>query len=105
MAAEDVEAVARSSVALADGVQAFGRALIDLQRQSVTATLSAARDLVGARNLEDVMEVQRRYLAGSVENAVKESGGFAELAGRVAKAAWAPLAPRIGAAFTRLRSA
>ena len=102
--AEDVDAVARSSVALADGVQAFGRALIEMQRLSVSAGLSAASALVDARNLQDVIEVQRRYLNGSVENAVRDAGGLAELASRVVKEAWAPLAPRVGAGPGRTRS-
>ena len=102
--AEDVDAVARSSVALADGVQAFGRALIEMQRLSLSAGLSAARALVDARNLWDVIEVQRRYLNGSVENAVRDTGGLAELANRVVKEAWAPLAPRVGAGLGRIRS-
>jgi hypothetical protein len=102
--AEDVDAVARSSVALADGVQAFGRALIEMQRLSVSAGLSAASALVDARNLHDVIEVQRRYLNGSVQNAVRDAGGLVELANRVAKEAWAPLAPRVGAGLRRTRS-
>ena len=102
--AEDVDAVARSSVALADGVQAFGRALIEMQRLSVSTGLSAARALVDARNLQDVIEVQRRFVNRSVEKAVRDTGGLAELANRVVKEAWAPLAPRVGAGLGRTRS-
>jgi len=100
---EDIEAVARSSVALADGAQAFGRAVLAMQRDSIAAGLSAARALVDARNLQDVLEVQRRYLTGSVEQAVRRSGGFAELASRVANEAWAPLLPRVTMALERRR--
>lgn len=89
-AAEDVDAVARSSVALADGVQAFGQALIQMQRRSVSAGLLAARGLVDARNLQDVMELQRRFVTGSLENAVRETGALVQLASRVATEAWAP---------------
>jgi phasin family protein len=102
--AEDVDAVARSSVALADGVQAFGRALIEMQRLSVSTGLSAARALVDARNLQDVIEVQRRFVNGSVEKAVRDTGGLAELANRVVTEAWSPLAPRVGAGLGRTRS-
>jgi hypothetical protein len=102
--AEDVDAVARASVALADGAQAFGRALIEMQRLSVSAGLSAASALVDARHLQDVIEIQRRYLSGSVENAVRDAGGLAELASRVVKEAWAPLAPRVGTSLGRTRS-
>jgi Uncharacterized conserved protein len=66
--------------------------------------LSAARALVDARNLQDVIEVQRRYVNGSVENAVRDTGGLAELANRVVKDAWTPLAPRVGAGLGRIRS-
>jgi Phasin protein len=97
LTAEDVDALARSSVALADGVQSFGRALIEMQRQSASAGLSAARALVDARNLQDVIEVQRRFVIGSVESAVRETGGLARLASRLASEAWAPLLPRLGA--------
>ena len=102
--AEDVDAVARSSVALADGIQAFGQALIEMQRLSVSTGLSAVCALVDARNLQDVIEVQRRFVNGSVENAVRDTGGLAELANRVVKEAWAPLTPRVGAGLGRTRS-
>ncbi len=95
--AEDVDAVARSSVVLAAAAEAFGRALIEMQLLSVSAGLSAASALVDARHLQDVIEIQRRYLNGSVENAVRDAGGLAELASRAVKEAWAPLAPRVGA--------
>jgi hypothetical protein len=103
IAAEDVDAVARSSIAWADGVQAFGRALIEYQRQSVAGGLSAARALIDARNFQDVIEVQRRFINGSVENAVRESGSLAQLARQVANEAWAPLWPRVGVALGKLR--
>jgi Phasin protein len=99
MAAADVDALARSSVALADGVQSIGRAMIEIQRQLLSAGLIAARDLIDSRNLRDVIEVQRRFATGAVENAVRESGGLARLASRVADEAWAPLAPRLVAAW------
>jgi hypothetical protein len=47
---------------------------------------------------------QRRFVNGSVENAVRDTGGPAELANRVVKEAWAPLAPRVGAGPGRTRS-
>jgi len=84
---------------LADGVQSFGQALIEMQRQSLSAGLSAARALIDARNLQDVIEIQRRYVSGAVEIAVREAGSLAQLAGRVANEAWAPLVPRFAAAL------
>jgi len=99
LTAADLDALARSSVALADGTRYFGRALIEMQRQLVLAGLGAARALIDARNLEDVIEVQRRYVSGTVEIAVREAGGLAQLASRVANETWAPLAPRFAAAL------
>ena len=101
LAADDVDALARSSVALADGVQSFGQALIEMQRQSLSAGLSAARALIDARNLQDVIEIQRRYVSGSVESAVRVAGDLAQLASRIADEAWAPLVPRFGTASER----
>ncbi len=98
-----MDAVARSSVALADGVQALGRALIEYQRQSVAGGLSAARALIDARNLRDVIEVQRRFINGSVESAVRESGSLAQLARQVANEAWAPFWPRVGIAIGKFK--
>jgi hypothetical protein len=88
-AAEELDPVARSGLALADGVQAFGQALIEMQRRSVSAGLLAARGLVDARNPWDVMELQRRFVTGSLENALREAGALVELASRVASEAWA----------------
>src|SRR5215470_17853437 len=41
MASAELDALARSSVALANGVQDFGRALVDMQRHALAAGLSA----------------------------------------------------------------
>ena len=81
LAAAELDVLARSSLALAEGAHAFGWALID------------------ARNSQDVIEVQRRYVSGAVEIAVREAGSLAQLAGRVANEAWAPLVPRFAAAL------
>jgi hypothetical protein len=89
--AAGIDAAVRAGVALADGVQAFGRALLEMQRHSVTAGLAAARSLIDARNLDDVVAVQRRYINGRVEQVIRESGSLADLARRVAGEALAPL--------------
>ena len=54
-AAEELDTVTRSGLALADGIQAFGQALIEMQWRSVSAGLLAARGLVDARNPRDVI--------------------------------------------------
>jgi hypothetical protein len=100
-AAADIDALARASVAVADGVQSLGRALIEMQREAASAGLSAASALVDAHNLQDVIEIQRRFVTGRVESAVRETGGLAQLASRVAREAWAPLAPRLGTPLVR----
>ncbi|HKF60346.1 MAG TPA: phasin family protein [Dongiaceae bacterium] len=99
LAAADLDALARSSAALADGAASFGWALIEIQRQFVSAGLGAARALIDARNSQDVIEVQRRYVSAAVEIAVREAGGLAQLASRVTDNAWAPLVPRFAAAL------
>ena len=99
LAAAELDVLARSSLALAEGAHAFGWALIEVQRQFVLAGLGAARALIDARDSQDVIEVQRRYVSGAVEIAVREAGGLAQLACRVANKAWVPLAPRFAAAL------
>jgi hypothetical protein len=89
-AAEELDTVTRSGLALADGIQAFGQALIEMQWRSVSAGLLAARGLVDARSPRDVLELQRRFVAGSLENWVRETGHLVQLAGCLAAEAWAP---------------
>jgi hypothetical protein len=50
----------------------------------------AARGLVDALNPRDVLELQRRFVAGSLENWVRETGHLVQLAGCLAAEAWAP---------------
>ena len=94
-AAEELDTVTHSGVAPADGIQTFGQALIEMQQRSVSAGLLAVRGLVDARNPWDVIELQRRFVTGSLENWVRETGHLVQLAGRLAAEAWAP---RVGAA-------
>jgi len=102
IAREDVDALARSSVALTDGVEALGRELFDFQRQSLAASLSAVRALIDARNLEDVVDLHGQYLRSSVERAVREGGRLAELANKVASDTWQPLQDRAAAVARKL---
>jgi hypothetical protein len=44
------------------------------------------------------MALQRRFVTGSLENTVRETGALVQLAGRLATAAWAP---RVAAAPSR----
>ena len=97
-AAEELDTVTRSGLALADGIQAFGQTLIEMQRRSVSAGLLAARGLVDARSPWDVMALQRRFVTGSLENAVRETGVLVELAVRLAAEVWSP---RVAAAPSR----
>jgi len=97
IAAEELDTVPRSGPALADGVQAFGRALIEMQRRSVSAGLLAASGLVDARDPWDVMELQCRFVTGSLENALRETGALVQLASRLATEAWATEAWATGA--------
>jgi hypothetical protein len=99
---DDVEALARSSVALTDGVEAFGRELLDFQRQSLTAGLATMRALIDARNLEDVVDLHGRYLRGSVESLVREGGRLAELTNKIAIETWQPLQSRAAAHARKL---
>ena len=85
-AAEELDTVTLSGLALADGIQTFGQALIEMQQRSVSAGLVAAHGLVDARNPWDVIELHRR----SLESWVRETGHLVRLAGRLAAEAWAP---------------
>ena len=89
-AAEELDTVTLSGLALADGIQTFGQALIEMQQRSVSAGLLAARGLVDARNPWDVVKLQRHFGAGSLESWVRETGHLVRLAGRLAAEAWAP---------------
>jgi hypothetical protein len=90
-----LDTVTHSGLAPADGMQTLGQALIEMQQRSVSAGLLAARALVDARNPWDVIELQRRFVTGSLENWVRETGHLVQLAGRLAAEAWGP---RVGAA-------
>jgi hypothetical protein len=67
-----------------------------MQRHGAAAGLAAGRAWVDARDLDDLLQIRRRFVSPAVEGTVRDWGGLARLVGERACAPWAALLASVG---------
>ena len=76
--------------AWAKNAQAIATEVADYSKKSFEDSAAAFEKLIGAKSLENAMEVQTEYLRSSYEEFVAESAKISELYADLARAAYKP---------------
>lgn len=102
-----VDALMRSSGAVARGIEDLGKAWLDLSQKSLTDGATVAKAITGARSLQDVIELQADLTRMMLDRLLGETMRISELSAKVAGEATAPLQALFGTILdrTRLRAA
>ena len=87
---EQFDAAVASAGTLTKGLQAIATAVSDYSKKSFEDSAAAFEKLIGAKSLENAMEVQTEYLRSSYEEFVAESAKISELYADLARAAYKP---------------
>lgn len=99
---ENFAAVLRANAALSEGLEAIGREMIGYARVSFENAAEAAAALLGAKTLDDVVQLNTEFAKVNLERLLAGSAKLSEMGVKVANEALAPLGSRVEATFQKL---
>jgi hypothetical protein len=99
---DGMDAAMNSFGAWSKSAQAIAVELADYTRKSAEQSAAAWEKLLGAKSLENAIEVQSAYLKSSYEGFVAEATKLGQLYGDLAKEAYKPLEGVLGKASARI---
>jgi len=92
---ENAEVAAKSFGALSKGMQAIAAEIVEYNRSSFDRSMSFARELSGAANLNQAIDVQTNYWTSTCHSLASEIGKLGEIWANIAQEAAKPLADTI----------
>jgi phasin family protein len=92
------DALVRSGEILAKGAEALGKEYFAFAQDSATANSEAAKSLLTARSLQEVVDLQSRIVRVNFDKSVDESGKLSEMSLKIASEAFEPLQKQISVA-------
>lgn len=99
---ENIAALTKSNLALAEGLQAMTEELIGYARSTVASASQTATALLAAKTLDEVMQLNTELAKASLESLFSQSAKLSELGVNVASETFAPLGGRVEATFALL---
>jgi phasin family protein len=99
---ENFAAILRANAALTEGLEAIGKEVIGYARTSFERYAETAAALLGAKTLEDVVQVNTDFATAYIERFIERSQKLSEMSVKVANEAMAPLGSRVEATVQRL---
>ena len=98
---ETAAALAKSSAALAGGLEEIGCRFMAFFHNSVADHLTAHREIFSVRTLKDFADVQSRWSTRVIEAAATEAAKFSELSGKIFSQASEPIQAHVGAMLVK----
>lgn len=92
------DALVRSSEILARGAESLGKEYFAFAQDSATANSEAAKALLAARSLQEVVDLQSKIVRTNFDKSVDESGKLSEMSLKIASEAFEPLQKQISVA-------
>ncbi|GEM_PF-6795999 len=97
-----LEAVLKANAALADGLEALATEAVGYARETLASAGMATKDLLEARTLDRVIEINASLAKTGLEALVERTARFSELSLALANQAWAPIGGCFEATLARL---
>lgn len=88
---ENFDAVLKANAAWADGVEAIASEAVGCARQTLAVTGAATMELLAARTLDRVIEIQTGLAKTALETLIERTARLSELGVALANDTWAPL--------------
>ena len=88
--AMDMNAFVTSSTALAEGMRSLGEEMMAFSQKSAQRNVETAMAVLGASSIEEAVDLQSRFVTGSVDEMMSESAKLTGMAIEVANKAAAP---------------
>lgn len=99
---ENIAALAKSNLALSEGMQAIGREILTYARSSLESASQTAAALLEAKTLDEVIQLNTDLAKSSLEALLARSAKLSEMGVSIANEALAPLGGRMEATFAKL---
>jgi phasin family protein len=80
---------------MAKGLEAIGQEVVGYAQDSLESAVSAARAMISARSLADVIALNRDFTQTALESFLAKSARLSEIGIRTASEAFAPLGQRL----------
>jgi phasin family protein len=93
----NADAVLQATSVVAKGFEEMSRAWMGLAQRQMEANLAGVQAVMGARNMQDAVELQASWLKGNVDTLMSEGVKLSEMAVDVGTKAWEPLNGRLNA--------
>jgi phasin family protein len=99
---ENVEAVIRSGSIMVKGFEILGREVAAYTRQALEGNVATTQAVLGAKSLNEAVELQNDYARKSFDQFMAESAKLTELSVKVANEAAAPIQARVNVTVEKL---
>ena len=99
---ENFAAMLRANAALSEGFEAIGKEVIGYARTSFESAAEAAAALLGAKTLDDVVQLNTAFARLNLDQLMAHSAKLSEMGAKVANEALAPLGGRVEATLETL---
>lgn len=96
---QNLTAMLRANEALSEGIEAISKELVGYARSSFERASNATTALLGAKTLEEVVQLNTDLARTSMETLLQRSAKLSEMGLSVATQTLAPLGSRVEAAF------
>lgn len=99
------EALVQSNSVVAKGIEAIGKEVMAFAQRSMEVNMAQARALIGARDLQEFVDLQNDFAKQRLEATLAETAKLTELSTQVANEAIEPLQKRVDATVQRVLKA
>jgi phasin family protein len=98
---DNMDAFMKSSSIVAKGFESMSKEMMSFAQETMEANMAAAKKVFGAKNLQEMMDVQSDVYRTNFDKMMAESAKLAELSAKVANEAVEPLQARMQAGFEK----
>lgn len=101
---DNAEAVVKSANMAGKGMETFNSELFAYTRKSIEGSMAAAKAIMGAKSVDEAIQLQSEFSKSAFETYVDELAKFGDMALAVAKGAAEPLQARASAFVELVRA-
>ncbi len=99
---DNMDAVMKSGTIFAKGFESLSKEMMSFAQESMEANMAAAKKVFGAKNLQEMLDLQSDIARSNFDKVMAESAKLAELSAKVANEAAEPLQARVQASFEKV---
>ncbi|MDJ0608620.1 MAG: phasin family protein [Kiloniellales bacterium] len=92
---QNYEAMVKSGTIYAKGFETIGQEMMEFTRSSIEGNVSAAKAIMGAKNIKEMVDLQSEFARKSIDQAVAEYSKLTEMSMKLASDAMAPIQARV----------